>query len=75
MPSELPRPEGVIFDLDGTLVDTVQTRIDGWVEALADAGIKASPSQIAPLIGMDGKRLAREVARDAGRSLSAIQQC
>jgi HAD superfamily hydrolase (TIGR01509 family) len=70
MPSELPRPEGVIFDLDGTLVDTVHKRIDGWVEALADAGIKASPSQIAPLIGMDGKRLAREVARGAGRSLS-----
>jgi HAD superfamily hydrolase (TIGR01509 family) len=70
MPSELPRPEGLIFDLDGTLVDTVQKRIDGWVEALGAAGVAASQSQVAPLIGMDGKRLAREVAREAGRSLS-----
>ena len=70
MPSDLPRPEGLIFDLDGTLVDTVQKRIDGWVEAFRDAGIAAAPSQIAPLIGMDGKRLAREVAQQAGRSLS-----
>ena len=70
MPSELPRPEGVIFDLDGTLVDTVQKRIDGWVDAFRDADIAAAPSQIAPLIGMDGKRLAREVAQQAGRSLS-----
>jgi hypothetical protein len=25
----LPRPGGLIFDLDGTLVDTVDARIDG----------------------------------------------
>ena len=25
----------LIFDLDGTLVDTVQARIEGWLEALA----------------------------------------
>ena len=66
----LPRPGGVIFDLDGTLVDTVSARIDGWVEALHAAGIAAAPDTIAPMIGMDGKRLAREVAGSAGRSLS-----
>ena len=70
MPSDLPRPEGLIFDLDGTLVDTVQKRIDGWVEALGEAGISATASQIGPLIGMDGKRLAREVAARTGRTLS-----
>jgi HAD superfamily hydrolase (TIGR01509 family) len=66
----LPRPRGVIFDLDGTLVDTVSARIDGWVEALAAAGIPASSERIAPMIGMDGKRLARLVAQDAGRTLA-----
>jgi HAD superfamily hydrolase (TIGR01509 family) len=65
----LPRPEGVIFDLDGTLVDTVSARIAGWVEALEAAGIAATREQIAPMIGMDGKRLARLVAADAGRAL------
>lgn len=66
----LPRPRGLIFDLDGTLVDTVSARIDGWVEALAAAGIEASRDRIAPMIGMDGRRLAREVAVAVGRSLS-----
>lgn len=70
MPAELPRPEGLIFDLDGTLVDTVQKRIDGWGEALGAAGLKASADEIGPMIGMDGKRLAREIAAKAGRKLS-----
>jgi HAD superfamily hydrolase (TIGR01509 family) len=70
VPLELPRPDGLIFDLDGTLVDTVQARIDGWVEALASAGLGTSAEEVGPLIGMDGKRLAREIAQKAGRSLS-----
>lgn len=72
MAHSLPRPGGLIFDLDGTLVDTVSARIEGWVEALGEAKIAADPAVIAPMIGMDGKRLAREVADAAGheRSLS-----
>ena len=70
MAHPLSRPGGLIFDLDGTLVDTVSARIEGWVEALVAAGMDASPDVIAPMIGMDGKRLAREVAGAAGRSLS-----
>jgi HAD superfamily hydrolase (TIGR01509 family) len=70
LPRDLPRPEGLIFDLDGTLVDTVRQRIDGWVEALGALGIATTPDEVAPLIGMDGRRLAREVAAKAGRTLS-----
>jgi HAD superfamily hydrolase (TIGR01509 family) len=66
----LPRPGGLLFDLDGTLVDTVRARIDGWVEALREAGLAADAAEIAPKIGMDGKRLAREVAAARGRELS-----
>jgi HAD superfamily hydrolase (TIGR01509 family) len=67
--SSLPRPGGLIFDLDGTLVDTVDARIDGWIEALSAAGLPASREQLGPKIGMDGRRLAREVASAAGRVL------
>ena len=70
MPSSLPRPSGLIFDLDGTLVDTVSARIEGWVEALVRAGVPASREQIAPMIGMDGRRLAHLVAEAADRQLS-----
>ncbi len=67
--SALPRPAGILFDLDGTLVDTVDARIDGWLEALEAAGLPAERDRVAPMIGMDGKRLAREVADAAGRDL------
>ncbi len=69
MTTTLPRPDGLIFDLDGTLVDTVGARIDGWLEALSAVGLEASAEQVAPLIGMDGKRLAREIAAASGREL------
>ena len=63
---ELPRPKAVIFDLDGTLVDTVETRIRGWLDVFEEVGLPADRERLAPLIGVDGKRLAREVAALAG---------
>jgi N-acetyl-D-muramate 6-phosphate phosphatase len=71
MPDALPRPDGLIFDLDGTLVDTVQKRIEGWVEALGEFGLHTTAEEVGPMIGMDGKRLAGEIARKAGRSPTA----
>jgi HAD superfamily hydrolase (TIGR01509 family) len=68
--TRLARPDGLIFDLDGTLVDTVGARIDGWVEVLSAEGFEASRQDVGPMIGMDGKRLARDVAGASGRSLS-----
>jgi HAD superfamily hydrolase (TIGR01549 family) len=60
--SALTSPLAVLFDLDGTLVDTVETRITAWAEVLAAHGLPATRDQLAPLIGVDGRRLAREVA-------------
>jgi HAD superfamily hydrolase (TIGR01509 family) len=65
----LPPPAAVLFDLDGTLIDTVETRIAAWVEAFADAGIPTTRARLAPLIGLDGLRLAREIAALAGVTL------
>jgi len=64
--SRLPRPDAVLFDLDGTLVDTVETRIAAWLDALQRAGFPTTRERLAPLIGLDGKRLAREIAALAG---------
>ena len=68
--SQLPRPEAILFDLDGTLVDTVADRIEAWVETLDEAGFPTSRERLAPLIGLDGKRLALEIAAVAGVTLS-----
>ena len=66
----LPDPAGILFDLDGTLVDTVEKRIEGWMSTFAELGIEADRDHVARLIGADGKRLAIEVAGVAGRELS-----
>jgi len=63
--SPLPRPAAVILDLDGTLVDTVETRIRAWLATFAEFDIPARRDQVAPLIGSDGRWLAREVATQA----------
>ena len=67
--ARLPFPDAVLFDLDGTLVDTVDTRIDAWLRALEEAGLFTTRERLGPLIGVDGKRLAREIAALAGESL------
>jgi HAD superfamily hydrolase (TIGR01509 family) len=66
---ELPIPGAILFDLDGTLVDTVATRIEAWLEALAEAGLPTTYDDLAPLIGLDGKRLASEIAAIAGQPI------
>ena len=64
---QLPRPEAMLFDLDGTLVDTVDDRITAWQEALEEAGLPTDRARLSPLIGVDGKRLATEIAALAGK--------
>jgi HAD superfamily hydrolase (TIGR01509 family) len=68
-PSATDRPDAVIFDLDGTLVDTVERRIVAWLQAFEEVGIPASREAVSPLIGADGRALARRVAEQAGRPL------
>ena len=67
----LPRPAAVLFDLDGTLVDTVETRIAAWLITFEEHDIPASRPQVAKLIGSDGRRLARVVAEAAGQGIDA----
>jgi HAD superfamily hydrolase (TIGR01509 family) len=64
------RPDAILFDLDGTLVDTVPARIDAWAAVFAEVGIPATRAELEPMIGIDGRRLAREAAGAAGRQLS-----
>jgi phosphoglycolate phosphatase len=65
----LPMPQAVLFDLDGTLVDTVELRIEAWQQTLTAAGFPTTREALAPLIGLDGKRLAREIAALAGNPI------
>ncbi len=66
----IPNPAALIFDLDGTLVDTVELRIEAWMRTFAEIGFPADRNHVARLIGADGRRLAAEVAAVADRRLS-----
>lgn len=52
--------EGVIFDVDGTLVDSNAAHARAWVEAIAEAGREVPLARIRPLIGMGGDKLLPE---------------
>jgi HAD superfamily hydrolase (TIGR01509 family) len=67
------QPAAVLFDLDGTLVDTVEVRIAAWLSVFDEWLMPASREDVAPLIGSDGKRLAREVAKRGGKTLDDVQ--
>jgi HAD superfamily hydrolase (TIGR01509 family) len=59
----------LIFDLDGTLVDTVYAHVFAWQLALAEAGMPVDGWRIHRRIGMSGGLFARAVAREVGRPL------
>jgi HAD superfamily hydrolase (TIGR01509 family) len=60
----------LIFDLDGTLIDTVYAHVFAWQRALAEAGLPIDGWRIHRRIGMSGGLFTRAVAREAGRPLS-----
>ena len=60
----------LIFDLDGTLVDTVYAHVFAWQRALAELGLPVDGWRIHRRIGMSGGLFARAVAREIGRELS-----
>lgn len=64
------RPLAILFDLDGTLVDTVGIRVESWLEVFADFDIHVDRAFLAPLIGTDGKLLARIGAEHTGVTLA-----
>ncbi len=59
---------GVIFDVDGTLVDSNAAHAHAWHDALAEFGHSVPVAQILPLIGMGGDKLLPEVTKLASDS-------
>ncbi len=60
----------LIFDLDGTLVDTVYAHVFAWQRALDEVGLPIDGWRIHRRIGMSGGLFTRAVARELGRPLS-----
>src|SRR5438874_8054355 len=84
--STLPRPQlepapsgrleaapAFLFDLDGTLVDSVYQHVLAWREALERAGIELSVWRIHRRIGMSGGLFVNALLREIGRTVSPEQ--
>jgi HAD superfamily hydrolase (TIGR01509 family) len=65
--------KALIFDLDGTLVDTVYGHALSWQRALSDAGIAIDTARLHRRIGMAGELLMEAAAREAGVTMSRLE--
>src|SRR2546428_9776578 len=60
----------LIFDLDGTLIDTVYAHVFAWQRALREAGMPIDGWRIHRRIGMSGGLFTPAVSRGVGGGLS-----
>jgi HAD superfamily hydrolase (TIGR01509 family) len=68
-PYRQPSRPAFLFDLDGTLIDSVYQHVLAWREALAELGISLSIWKIHRRIGMSGGLFVTALARELEESL------
>jgi HAD superfamily hydrolase (TIGR01549 family) len=61
---------GFLFDLDGTLVDSVYEHVLAWHEAMEAVGIELSVWRIHRRIGMSGGLMAKAILRETGHEVT-----
>ncbi|HEY4439186.1 MAG TPA: HAD family hydrolase [Candidatus Elarobacter sp.] len=62
----------MLFDLDGTLVDSVYQHVAAWHDALTSAGYALSVWRIHRKIGMSGGLFVRGLMRELGRDVDDV---
>jgi len=67
MPEQTP---ALLFDLDGTLVDSVYQHVLAWHEVLGKAGMELSVWRIHRRIGMSGGLFVNALLRETGKRLT-----
>jgi HAD superfamily hydrolase (TIGR01549 family) len=65
-----PGKTAFLFDLDGTLVDSVYQHVLAWHEAMAAVGIELAVWTIHRRIGMSGGLMANAILRETGHAVS-----
>ena len=68
--------KAVLFDVDGTLVDSNDAHATAWVKAFNEHGVKVDPIEVRRSIGMGGDKLMPRVSRieeasDLGEKIAA----
>ncbi len=62
-----------MFDLDGTLVDSVDAHVRAWIDALAELGVRASEDEVRPLMGLPAGEIARRLAPGRAQELARLK--
>jgi HAD superfamily hydrolase (TIGR01549 family) len=71
--SDNPDSLAFLFDLDGTLVDSVYQHVLAWREATQAAGIELPVWRIHRQIGMSGGLMLHALGRETGRPVSKVE--
>ena len=61
----------VLFDIDGTLVDSNYLHVQAWQRAFAEAGVNVETWRAHRSIGMDGSTLVKALSDDAPDDVQA----
>jgi HAD superfamily hydrolase (TIGR01549 family) len=69
--SSIERNSAFLFDLDGTLVDSVYQHVLAWREAMAEVGVELAVWTIHRRIGMSGGLMANALLRETGHVVTA----
>jgi HAD superfamily hydrolase (TIGR01509 family) len=69
-PQSSSKTLALLFDLDGTLVDSVYQHVLAWREALEDTGLPLAVWRIHRRIGMSGGLFVSALAHETGRTLN-----
>ncbi|MFW5811686.1 MAG: HAD family hydrolase [Alkalispirochaetaceae bacterium] len=73
MTREIPQGcEALIFDMDGTLVDSTEVHFAAWFQTLASAGIELDRQTFRRLYGKSNAGIIREMEESYGRDLSDL---
>jgi HAD superfamily hydrolase (TIGR01509 family) len=67
------QPPALLFDLDGTLVDSVYQHVLAWHEVLMNAGMELSVWRIHRRIGMSGGLIVNALRRETGKPLTPAE--
>jgi len=71
--SHVSHTPAFLFDLDGTLVDSVYHHVLAWSEALEEVGLSLAVWRIHRRIGMSGGLLVQALAREIGHRVTSHQ--
>jgi len=58
----LDRVSAVLFDVDGTLIDSNAAHAESWAQALTEHGVPRHAAEVRPLIGMGSDKLLPTIA-------------